>query len=98
MHNPSSQPIEPRVLVQRTSRQMATDVSVQIAAAPEQAGNASAAADACMAWLAEVDQRLSRFRPESELSRLNRSAGCWFAASDLLFEAVATAVLAAQAS
>jgi FAD:protein FMN transferase len=77
---------------------MATDVSVQIAAAPDQEAAAQAAADACMAWFGEVDERLSRFRPASELCALNASAGSWFAASDLLYDVVDVAVAAAHAS
>ncbi len=87
-----------RVLVQRAGRPMATDVCVQIAAPPESVSAAEAAADACMAWLDEVDQRLSRFRPDSELNRLNAAAGREFAASEMLFEAVSLAVSAAHAS
>ncbi|HEX9414467.1 MAG TPA: FAD:protein FMN transferase [Ktedonobacterales bacterium] len=89
---------EPHILVQRAGRPMATDVSVQIAAAPEQVAAASSAADACMAWFDEVDGRLSRFRPESELSCLNRAAGQWVAVSNVLFDAVAIAMWAAEAS
>jgi thiamine biosynthesis lipoprotein len=77
---------------------MATDVSIQISTSPEQARAAEEAADACMAWFDEVDARLSRFREESELSVLNRSAGHWFAASPLLFSAVTVAVQSAEAS
>jgi FAD:protein FMN transferase len=87
-----------RILVQRAGRPMATDVSVQIAAEPAQEAEAHAAADACMVWFDEVDARLSRFQPESELSGLNRAAGRWFAASDVLYEAVAVAVAFAHAS
>jgi thiamine biosynthesis lipoprotein len=77
---------------------MATDVSVQIAATAAQLTAAEAAADACMEWLDEVDRRLSRFRPESELSQLNAASGRWFNASPLLFEIVTLAVAAANAS
>lgn len=77
---------------------MATDVSVQIAVPPARWAEAVAAADACMAWFDEVDLRLSRFRPESELSRLNAAAGEWFAASDMLYECAALAVASAEAS
>lgn len=98
-HNGAELPAAPRrVLVRRAGRPMATDVSVQIAAAPEQLAAAESAADACMAWFDEVDRRLSRFRPESELSRLNAAAGRWFAASEILFEMVCRAVASAQAS
>ncbi len=91
-------PRSPWIVVRRMGRPMTTDVSVQIAATPEQAAAASRAADACMAWLDEVDHRLSRFNPESELSRLNAAEDRWFAASALLFEAVAVALHAAQSS
>jgi thiamine biosynthesis lipoprotein len=88
----------PRELVQRSGRPMATDVSVQIAAPSSRWAEAAAAADSCMAWFDEVDQRLSRFRPDSELSQLNASAGEWFAASDMLYECAALAIASAAAS
>lgn len=77
---------------------MATDVSVQIAAPVTLRAEAEAAADACMAWFDEIDARLSRFRPESELSRMNAAAGEWFAASETLYDCIALAVASAQAS
>lgn len=77
---------------------MATDVNVQIAAPSSRWAEAAAAADACMAWFDEVDLRLSRFRPESELSRLNAAAGEWFAASEMLYDCLALAVTSAAAS
>ncbi len=86
------------VLVERRGRPMATDVSVQMAAPYALHAEAEAAADACMAWFDEVNQRLSRFRPESELSRMNAAAGEWFAASETLYECVALAVASARAS
>ena len=96
-HTPGG-PMQPRLLIQRSGRQMATDVSVQIATRVEDAAAAETAADACMAWFDEVDQRLSRFRPESELSRLNAASGREFAATATLFDAVTVAVAAARAS
>lgn len=42
-------------------------------------------------WFADVERRLSRFRPDSELSALNRSTGRPFMASDLLFRALSAA-------
>ena len=47
---------------------------------------------------AEWEQVLSRFIPESELSRLNEQAGTPVAVSDLLYTVLATALTAAQAS
>jgi thiamine biosynthesis lipoprotein len=46
----------------------------------------------------EWEQTLSRFLPESELSRLNRHAGTPVALSDLLYEVLATALTAARAT
>ena len=86
------------ILVERRGRPMATDVSVQIAAAPARRAETEAAADACMAWFEEVDQRLSRFRPASELSWLNAAAGEWFSASETLYDCMALAVAAAASS
>ncbi|MFI5271706.1 MAG: FAD:protein FMN transferase [Ktedonobacterales bacterium] len=87
-----------RILIRRAARPMATAVSVRIATAPERAAAAEHAADACMQWFDEVDQRLSRFRPNSDLSRLNAAAGQWFAAPAMLFEVAMLAVAAAEAS
>ena len=87
-----------RVLVQRAGRPMATDISVQISTTEDQVKAAEEAADACMGWFAEVDLRLSRFHPESELCYLNRSAGHWFVASPLLYSAVSVALMSARAS
>ncbi len=43
-------------------------------------------------FVADSEQRFSRFRESSELSRLNRAAGHWFTASPALFELVQTAL------
>jgi thiamine biosynthesis lipoprotein len=85
-------------LVQRDERLMATDVSVRLAAAPGQESAAEMAAQACIDYLHEVDARLSRFRPESDLCRLNAAAGGWFAASAMLYAAIEAAIHAAHAS
>lgn len=90
--------VDQRILVQRSGRAMATEIHVQLAVAPKEEVAAQHAIDACMAWFAEVDERLSRFRPESDLSQLNCASGKWFAASDVLYMAVERSVMAAQAS
>lgn len=87
-----------RLIVRRDARIMATDISVQLSVPPDQETRAAATAEACMAWMRDVDMALSRFKPESELSRLNASDGAWFSASDLLYDAVDVAVRAARAS
>lgn len=43
-------------------------------------------------FFGRAEARLSRFRPESELSRMNRSAGVAFAASPMLFDLVERAL------
>ena len=89
---------ERRILVERHARLMATDVSVQLAVVPGDEAAAHEAAEACMAWLTEVEVRLSRFRAESELCLLNAAGGAWFVASPVLYAAVERAVWAARAS
>ena len=46
----------------------------------------------------EWEQALSRFLPESELSQLNQHAGTPVAVSNLLYDVLATALTAAQAT
>jgi FAD:protein FMN transferase len=60
---------------------------------PEEAGAAMAAVDAV---LAALDLQASRFRPDSEISWLHRSAGGLFMLSDGLAEAVRVALEAAR--
>jgi len=87
-----------RILIRRDARVMATDVSVRLAVSPGERASAERTADACMTWLREVDARLSRFRPESDLCRLNAAAGRWHPASDVLYACVERAIAAARAS
>jgi thiamine biosynthesis lipoprotein len=89
---------EARVVVTQTRRMMATEVSAQIAVEPWRVAAAEAALADCFAWFAEIERRLSRFEPASELCALNRSAGRWFAASETLYTAVFVATQAAFAS
>lgn len=49
-------------------------------------------------WLRERDRRFSRFRPDSEVSLLNASAGCWRDVSAELTELLAHALAVATAS
>ncbi|HEY7358106.1 MAG TPA: FAD:protein FMN transferase, partial [Ktedonobacterales bacterium] len=87
-----------RLLVEQRARIMATEVSVHLAAAPGEEASARVALDSCLAWLREVERRLTRFNAESELSQLNKRAGQWYQVSALLFAAVQEALAAAQAS
>jgi thiamine biosynthesis lipoprotein len=50
------------------------------------------------ALLADFDQACSRFRDDSELSRLNRAAGGWVSVGPVLFRAVMAAIWAAGAT
>lgn len=74
------------------SRALGTSVHV-LTTDVEAVEAASAAVDEV---LAAVDQALSRFRSESELSRLNVGAGNWHAVSALAFRALRVAVDAAS--
>jgi thiamine biosynthesis lipoprotein len=85
-------------LIEQTSRIMATDVSAHVAVPPAEEAGAQVAVEACMAWLREVDRRLTRFNPESELCQLNNAAGSWRGVSRLVFTAVQEALIAAEAS
>ena len=85
-----------RILVMRTERIMGTEINVQLAALPEQQAAADAATEAVLTFLRDVDLQLSRFRPDSELCQLNRSAGTWFPGSNMLFAVVSQALRAAE--
>ncbi|MBX0328959.1 FAD:protein FMN transferase, partial [Oscillochloris sp. ZM17-4] len=49
-------------------------------------------------WFEEWEQCLSRFRPSSELSRLNADAGYWLPLSDTLWSVLSAALAAARES
>ena len=53
---------------------------------------------AVLALFAEWEETLSRFRPDSDLSRLNRCAGRTMAVSPLLYHVLQTALSAAEAT
>lgn len=72
---------------------MGTTVSMLI---PE--GQGELGVSIVRALFSEWEQALSRFLPASELSRLNRQAGISTAVSDLLYQVLATALNAAQAT
>src|SRR5690349_2489152 len=72
---------------------MGTTISIL---APDE--NAEAARDATRWLFAEWEATLSRFRTDSELSRLNARAGKWVPVSSLLFDVTATALEAARAT
>lgn len=71
-------------------RAMGTDVALWLWNSNEQ--RAWSALLAAESFFAQTEARLSRFRPDSELSRLNRAAGQPFVASQVLFGLVAEAL------
>ena len=83
----------PEGLASKTFRAMGTDVLVVVPAA-----ELDRAAREVEALFATWEQALSRFRDDSELAGLNRSAGRPVAASKLLFTVVAAAIDAACAT
>jgi FAD:protein FMN transferase len=86
------------VLVQRFARIMATPIGVHVAVPPGDEVRAGAAIEECLTWLREVECRLTRFAPESELSRLNAASGTWQPVSAPLLAVVEQSVAAAEAS
>lgn len=86
------------VLVQEFAGIMATSIQVTVAVSPAQKRAARRAIADCLIWLQEIETLCTRFRTESELSRLNAAAGAWFAVSDVLYTLVESSLAAAQAS
>jgi thiamine biosynthesis lipoprotein len=78
--------------VTRSFAAMNTQVNAAVCTPPSGVAAAEAALDDIVALFRDAEDRFSRFRPESELSRLNRAAGAPFAASPELFDLVTAAV------
>ena len=77
---------------------MNTDILVVIGTDEGKGSEVEAALRDVQDLFAYVEAAASRFRPESELSRLNKSAGRPFKASHLLFTLVFEALIAAKAT
>jgi len=77
-------------------RAMNTEVTAVVVVDERRRAEADAALGEVQVRFASVEATLSRFRPESELSRLNRSAGRVFPASPTLFAVVEQALAAAR--
>jgi thiamine biosynthesis lipoprotein len=86
------------LLVEASNRIMATDVSIHLAVPPVQEKAARVAIQAGMDWMYEVERRLTRFDPESELCQLNDAAGRWQQTSAMLFTVTREAAAAAARS
>jgi len=71
------------ILIHKAARQQLSEAETQA-----EAGEYAALVKR---WFGDMEARLSRFRANSELSRLNRSAGSWLLVSDILFDILAEA-------
>ncbi|MBN1190950.1 MAG: FAD:protein FMN transferase [Dehalococcoidales bacterium] len=80
----------------RSFSAMSTGIEVIINAPETQGMEAEQALRRVEYLFMEMEQQLSRFRDDSELSRLNQSAGKEFKASPLLYEIVMTALSSAK--
>lgn len=69
--------------------------STMLALVDSQPAAAPVALEAVPDWFASWEQHLSRFRDDSELSRLNRAPGAWTPVSEVLWDVVDAAVHAA---
>jgi FAD:protein FMN transferase len=86
------------ILVERVARIMGTRMSLHVSCAAEREAEAAGAIEACLDWLREMDRRLTRFDPASELSRLNATPGEWRGVSEELCDVIERSVAAAVAS
>lgn len=77
-------------------RLMGTDVLIQLTVLPAQLPEAHAALKRSFLWLSEVEQRLTRFNPESELMQLNGEAGVPCSVSPMLLGCLVAALQAAE--
>jgi thiamine biosynthesis lipoprotein len=84
----AARPAHPsRRLVSKTFRAMNTEIVFQLAIDEDElAAAAQQALETAAADLRALEARLTRFQSSSELSALNRAAGDWFLASEMLFE------------
>jgi FAD:protein FMN transferase len=82
--------------VSRSFRAMSTGVEAIVCVPEVQRSEAEAALGQVQNLFEEREKQLSRFRADSELSRLNQSAGQEFKASPWLYEILAAAVGSAQ--
>ena len=97
-NHPSPDPIPPEYttpagMSREEFRAMGTTISILL---PEQ--QSEQGTQIVRTLFSEWESTLSRFLPESELSRLNQQAGKPVAVSELLYQVLATALTAAQAT
>jgi len=77
-------------------RAMNTDVAVTVLAEPGRHAEATSTVEDVKRWFDQVEATLSRFRPDSDLSHLNRCAGQTYAATPMLCEVLGAALAAAE--
>jgi thiamine biosynthesis lipoprotein len=77
-------------------RAVGTSCSAAVATRPADGRRASRALAAARAEVAACEAVLSRFRPDSDLSRLNAAAGCWTKVDRRLVDALALALRARE--
>jgi FAD:protein FMN transferase len=82
--------------VTRSFRTMNTIVELVVCVPEDQKPEVEPTLNSVHDLFSDVERKLSRFRADSELSRLNHAAGKWFKASPLLFEVVTTALRSAD--
>ena len=98
LQHPSPEPASPNYATpagmrREEFRAMGTTISILL---PE--NQVEVGAEVVRTLFSEWEQALSRFLPESELSQLNQHAGTPVAVSNLLYDVLATALTAAQAT
>jgi thiamine biosynthesis lipoprotein len=82
------------VLRSERFRAMGTECLVSVTTRPEHAARARAALAAARTEIAACERALSRFDPESDLSRLNDAGGAWADVDERLVDALAEALRA----
>jgi FAD:protein FMN transferase len=78
--------------ISRSFQAMNTGVEAIVCVQEKLGPEADLALNGVQKLFTEIEKQLSRFRPNSELTRLNRSAGQKFEASPLLYEILWTAI------
>src|SRR5579863_4696676 len=80
-------------LPRRSQPAMGTIVTIQVLSSDPAAVDAM---DRAFGWFEEIEERCTRFRPDSELMSLTQQAGVAVKVSPILFEALRFAVMLAE--
>lgn len=87
---------EPLYICHREQHLMGTSVSIQLAVPSPYVSQAVQDLQESFLWLAEVEEHLTRFQPDSELMRLNAHVGSPFEVTPILLECLSVALQAAE--